>query len=104
MKITKSLLVKLHACRRQVELFDSLFPEGVVPTVELAREHGSKFNIEWAARYLLKAEFLAEYEAKYALISAEYEAKHAPISAEYEAKRAPISAEYEAKRAPISAE
>ena len=62
-KITANELRKAKACDEQVEAFEHLFPEGVVPTVELCKEHADSFDWNWAACNLLSPIGRAQYDA-----------------------------------------
>ena len=62
-KITANELRKAKACAKQVEKFEHLFPDGVVPTVELCKEHADSFDWDWAAQNLLSPKGLAQYDA-----------------------------------------
>ena len=104
MYITTDLLTRRRACRDQLNLFTSLFPDGVTITQALCIEHADKFDWRWAAQNLLSAPLYAEYIAKCAPLYAEYIAKRAPLVAKYNAKRASLYAEYNAKCAPLDAE
>lgn len=73
-KITANELRKAKACAKQVEKFEHLFPDGVVPTVELCKEHADSFDWDWAAQNLLSPKGLAQYEAATAQVRAQYEA------------------------------
>jgi hypothetical protein len=53
MKITLEMLQYHNACDSQLQKFEHLFPDGVEPTIELARKHADDFIWHWAARYLL---------------------------------------------------
>ena len=98
MKITVDMLRKVAACTSQIQLFEQLFPEGVTPTVALCVEHASKFDWDFAGKFLL-APALAQYEAATAPAWAQYKAATAPAWAQYEAAKAPAWAQYEAAKA-----
>ena len=72
-KITARLLQSKGACANQVAKFRETFPRGVVPTVELAEQHASAFDWNWAAEHLLSPAAWAEYKRVRASALAEYE-------------------------------
>jgi hypothetical protein len=53
MFITTDTLRERRACAEQVELFASLFPDGVEVTEELCVKHAQDFGWDWASEYLL---------------------------------------------------
>ena len=62
-KITAELLAELGACEDIVKLFRELFPDGVIPTVDLCVKHAATFDWVWAAGNLLQEPFRANYMA-----------------------------------------
>ncbi len=60
--VTTELLVSKAACIAQVELFASLCPHGIVPTVDWCKQHANKFDWNWAARHLLSPAAQKAYE------------------------------------------
>ena len=113
-KITVDMLRKVAACTSQVQLFEQLFPEGVTPTVALCVEHASKFDWDFAGKFLLapawaqyeaaKAPALAQYKAAEDQALAQCKAATAPALAQYEAAKAPALAQYKAAKAQAWAE
>ena len=81
-KITANELRKAKACAEQVEKFEHLFPDGVVPTVELCKEHADSFDWNWAACNLLSPIGRAQYDATRAQARAQYDAATAQARAE----------------------
>jgi len=86
MKLTLSALK--GACVEQRTLFKKLFPNGVVPTVELAEKHASVFDWNWAAEHLLSAPAWAEYDrvtapawAKYIQVAISAQADYFQVTA-----------------------
>jgi hypothetical protein len=65
--ITLKMLKKAGACQDQVDLFEKLFGKSVIPTRELALEHASDFDFQWAAENLLTSQSLKAYEKTEAL-------------------------------------
>jgi hypothetical protein len=63
MKITVEMLREKNACIGQLYLFTVLFPEGVEPTIELARKHADDFNWGWAADAFLNDSSYEVFEA-----------------------------------------
>ena len=61
MKITKEMLENRHACRWQLVIFEVLFPDGVVPTLQLCEKYAHVFSFEWAAFHLLEDSQFQEY-------------------------------------------
>ena len=91
-KITVDMLRKVAACTSQIQLFEQLFGVGVTPTVALCVEHASKFDWDFAGKFLL-APALAQYKAATAPALAQYEAAKAPALAQYKAAKAQAWAE-----------
>lgn len=52
-KITVLMLDTAGACWEGREEFEALFPEGVVPTLELCRKHAMDLDFAWAGNALL---------------------------------------------------
>ena len=102
-RITVDMLRGVAACASQIQLFEQLFPEGVTPTVALCVEHASKFDWDFAGKFLL-APALAQYEAATAPAWAQYEAAKAQAWAQYKAAKAPAWAQYKAATAPAWAQ
>ena len=103
MKITVDMLRKVAACTSQVQLFEQLFPEGVTPTVALCVEHASKFDWDFAGKFLL-APALAQYKAATAPAWAQYEAAEDQAWAKYKAAKAQAWEKYKAAKAQAWAE
>jgi hypothetical protein len=61
--ITAQYLGSLGACASQLQRFEKLFPEGIVPTEKLATELTKAFNWEWAINYLLDDEHSHQTDA-----------------------------------------
>ena len=73
--ITAELLESKKACVDQVDLFRSLWPNGVTPTRELCIEHADRFDWHWAAKNLLSEDGYKAYdEAKASALKAYKEA------------------------------
>ena len=92
-KLTLSALK--GACVEQRTLFKKLFPNGVVPTVELAEKHASDFCWDWAAGHLLSAPARAKYDRVTASAWAEYDRVTASVRAKYDRVTASARAEYD---------
>ncbi len=112
-KITMEILQAHNACKRQVKLFQAVFPDGAESTeqaLQLALDAG--LDIHWAAENLLSASALAEYEKTRASAWAEYNKTCAPALAEYQKTYTPAYqktcasawAEYKKTYAPAEAE
>lgn len=56
LRITEEWLKQRAACRASRRQFLELFPEGVIPTEELALKHSEDFNWAWAITLLLSGE------------------------------------------------
>ena len=96
MRITPKMLRDRSACVAQVEVFEREWPDGCVVTTETAqRAVALGLDIDWAARNLLSAPALAEYNKITAPAWAEYDKIRAPALAEYNKIKAPALAEYE---------
>ncbi len=78
MKITKYLLTKHRACRRQVKKFAALFPDGVEPTRELCLAHATSFDWNWAAKELLSYSTWRAYDEDTAPARKAYDEAIAP--------------------------
>ena len=76
--LTASTLEQKHACVAAIGLFRKSFGEAIEITPELCAEHAQDFDFDWAARHLLSAPALAEYEKARAPALAEYEKARAP--------------------------
>ena len=92
--ITYTQLQTLGACENQLELFKQLFGDEVKLTLEVVKEHGHKFDIQWAANMLLSKEALAEYKRVRDAALAEYKRVEGAALAEYERVRDAALAEY----------
>ncbi len=92
MKITKQMLRQAGACPEQLNEFIRRYPDGFDATEAscsaAAAEYG--WNTGWAARHLLPAPLLADFDAKHVLLWADYKAKYKPLWADYDAKRAAL--------------
>ena len=62
MRITSDLLRANEACKDQVELFESLFPEGTEITEDLCVKHASQFDWGWTSRNLLNKKQRESYD------------------------------------------
>lgn len=60
-EIKLQTLIGLNACKDQVDLFKEIFGDSVELTEELAKEIGSKFDIDWAVKNLLIAQAKTSY-------------------------------------------
>ena len=103
-KITLQQLKDVGACASQVCEFKKRFGDSVEVTEDLCLAVFDVFDFDFAARSLLSAPALAEYEKVCAPAWAEYEKVCDAALAEYEKVRAPALAEYEKVRAPAWAE
>jgi hypothetical protein len=112
MKITSELLRAKGACEIQVEKFDKLFPDGVVPTRELALKHASDFGWFWAAENLLTAEgsrafseamapLLKAYGGVWWSLRKAYDEAVAPLQNAYDEVVASLLKVYADARAPL---
>jgi len=63
-KITRAYLANHLACTDQRNAFDSLFPEGVEVTEELALQHAETFDWDWAIENLLEGDVRREAGSK----------------------------------------
>ena len=104
MELTIEQLIEQRACASQVKLFREMFGRSVNITQKACICVADKFDFAWAARKLLPAPALAEYERVRVQAWAEYARVTAPAWAEYERVTAPAWAEYERVRAPAWAE
>ena len=102
--ITHKQLEDKQACEDQLELFKHLFGDEVKLTLEVVKEHGHKFDIQWAANMLLSKEALAEYERVRDAALAEYKRVLDAALAEYKRVEGPALAEYEQVEGPAWAE
>jgi cell division septum initiation protein DivIVA len=105
-RITVAFLRKHKACKHQVDLFASVFPD---EGADISRENiltasTSNLNIDWLARRILKASALAEYRRVTTSARAEYQRVTAPALAEYQRVTATALAEYERVKASALAE
>jgi hypothetical protein len=83
------MLRRLGACADQVAKFERLFGERVAVTEALCVRHAEDFEWNWAARNLLPAPALAEYERDRAAIRARYDRVCATALVEYQRAVAP---------------
>ena len=104
MELTIEQLIEQRACASQVKLFREMFGRSVNITQKACICVADKFDFAWAARKLLPAPALAEYERVRVQAWAEYERVTAPAWAEYERVRAPAWAECARVRVPAWAE
>jgi len=88
-------LIDVGACDEQIRTFRERFGNWVRVTPERCAAYATVFHWAWAARNLLSAPALAEYERVRAPAWAEYERVTAAARAEYERVMAPAGAEYE---------
>ena len=75
--ITKQMLIDADACRDQVDLFERIFGDSVVVTVERAEKVAHLFDWNWATRFL-DSQGRAEYERVNAPAWAENKRVNAP--------------------------
>ena len=94
-------LIKLNACQNQVDLFKETFGESVELSEAIAKEFGSKFDINWAANNLLNEEQLNAYQEAKAPFLKTYEEATAPLLKTYQEAKAPLWKAYEEARAPL---
>jgi hypothetical protein len=94
--ITTALLAEKGACSSQVATFARLFPDGVVPTESLAREHAAVFDVTWAASNLLSAKARAAFTAAVKPARDVYTAALKPAGAAYDAALKPARDVYTA--------
>ena len=88
------------ACKDQLAIVTREWPNGIpVTQASMDRAVALKLDIDWAAKTLLTATALVEYERVKAPALAEYERVKATARAEYERVRATALAEYERVRA-----
>ena len=104
MELTIEQLIEQRACASQVKLFREMFGRSVNITQKACICVADKFDFAWAARKLLPAPALAEYERVRVQAWAEYARVTAPAWAEYERVRAPAWAECARVRVPAWAE
>lgn len=65
MRITTKLLKKYDACEDQVDLFDSLFPDGAeVTEATCLKANASNIDFDWACQHLLKDQKVYEATRK----------------------------------------
>ena len=102
--ITANMLRGKRACEEQVDLFESLFPNGTKITESLCMKYGREFDLNWFTKRFFPENLREDYSAKRAPLWADYEAKHASLWEDYKAKRAPLLADYEAKNTPLLAD
>ena len=102
--ITLDMLYALNACEDQRDLFAATCGQEAVVTSNACVEVAPLFNWGWAARHLLPAPLLAEYERQVAPLLAEYDRQRAPLWAEYERQVTPLWAEFDRQEAPLWAE
>lgn len=95
MIITAEYLRQKNACAEHVEFFVATFGQEVDITPTLCASVADKFDWGWAARHLLSAPLLAEYDKAVAPLRAEYLKAVAPLWAEYNKAVAPLRAEAE---------
>lgn len=83
MKVTVRMLKAKGACSNQVELFKSLFPNGVEVTEEVCVANADNFDWNWAANNLLTPLQLAKYQRIEAPARADFKRITASARAEY---------------------
>ena len=106
-------LIDAGACDEQIRTFRERFGNWVRVTPERCAAYATVFHWAWAARNLLSAPALAEYErvrapawAEYERVTAAARAKHQRVTAraEYQRVTAPAGAEYQRVTAAARAE
>ena len=95
MKITSDLLRANEACKDQVELFESLFPEGTEITEDLCVKHASQFDWGWASRNLLNEKQRKAYDIAVASAREAYDLAAAPAWEAYDLATASARKAYE---------
>jgi hypothetical protein len=99
-KITVARLKEKCACTSQVELFEKLFPNGVVPTVDVCLEVADKFDWNWASLNLLSAPAQKAYDKATATALKAYSEATAFALKAYDKARAPALKAYDEATAP----
>ena len=92
MRVTAELLRAKDACEDQVNMFESLFPEGVEITQELCVKHAGDFDWNWAAKNFLPRRMWPGHAAKHVALWADYMEARAPLWADYAAERTSLAA------------
>ena len=86
--ITRQWLEEQGACTWKVDLFEKIWPNGVVVTYEaLVSAAKAGLSLSWLAERVLSRSAYSELEVKTEVLQAEYEAKITPVFADHEAKR-----------------
>ena len=116
MIITSDWLKSKDACKSNIDIFSTEWPEGCeVNRENLERAFALNLDVKWLLRNDLPSDKLADYMKKSNLLyaelrnelapfDAECKEKSAPIQAEYNIKCASLEADYDSKRAPFDTE
>ena len=84
MKVTVNELLVLHACKKQIAIFDNEWPDGAEITEKnYLRACELNLDLDWVANNFLVAVAQAEYDRVRRLALAEYERVRRPALAEY---------------------
>lgn len=71
-RITYTTIIARGACLEKAEKFLDLFPEGVVPTLELCRKHAGDLDFFWAGRHLVPVRYREVFMSKRVVYSLKY--------------------------------
>ena len=103
MKITKELLIKNDACREQVDLFCSVFPNGTrVTLATLQKARKNNLDIFWLEKVIPDSAW-AKYKEVRDSAWAKYNEVRDPAWAKYNEVRDPALAKYNEVRDPALA-
>ena len=103
--ITREWLDRHDACKSQAEIFELVWPNGVVITRKaLTSTAKSGLNLGWFARQVLSRAAYADYRAEHDALGIDYLAHRALLGAPYKAKRDMLYVEYQTKRVLLDTE
>ena len=88
-------LIEHDSCQSQVDLFKETFGDSVELTEAVAKEFGSKFDINWAAENLLNEEQLNAYRDAKDPLWKTYEEAKAPFLKTYQEANSPLWKTYQ---------
>ena len=86
MYLTSEILKAKGACADQVNIFSSLYPEGVEITLSECLKHATTFDWHWAARNFLSAGLVDTYNARVKPIKDTYDAQVQSLGNTYAAQ------------------
>lgn len=102
--ITRALLDKKGACQEEIDVFQEMYPDGVIPTPDECEKAQFRLSMFWAAKHLLTAKQMAKYRTLLERARVQYVKDTADFYAQRELACAPLQAALNAVRDPAMTE